>query len=113
MHFTRKSRVPSRFRLFPLLTIVLLLVAQMAIQSAPLAAAERVRPRDKIDAKLMVVMQTAAADEMISVIVELREKENLNDLKEQLRKNQIKKIIQRLQRKAQQTQRKVIANLSP
>ncbi|MCB0081137.1 MAG: S8 family serine peptidase, partial [Caldilineaceae bacterium] len=80
----------------------------MALQSAPLAAAERVRPRDKIDATLMAVMQTAAADDMISVIVELREKENLSDLKERLRKNQIKKIIQRLQRKAQQTQRKVI-----
>ncbi|MEZ4658889.1 MAG: hypothetical protein R2911_15080 [Caldilineaceae bacterium] len=50
----------------------------------------------------------AAADEMISVIVELREKESLSDLRERLRKNQIKKIIQRLQQKALKTQKKVI-----
>ncbi|MEZ4714088.1 MAG: S8 family serine peptidase [Caldilineaceae bacterium] len=84
------------------------MLSSIIAQSNPLAAAGRVTPRAKIDPKLMQVVQNAAANEMISVIVELRAKERLSDLKEKQRKNQIKKIIERLKTKAQQTQSRVI-----
>ncbi|MCB0081043.1 MAG: S8 family serine peptidase, partial [Caldilineaceae bacterium] len=95
-------------RLFLLMAVPLLLLASLFPPSNALATAARVEPRDKIDPKLMQVLQSAATGEMISVIVELREKESLSDLKEKQRKNQIKKIIERLKKKAQQTQSKVI-----
>ena len=108
MYSTKKSPLATQARFFLLVAIPLLLLAGLFPPSGTYAAAGRIQPRDKIDPKLLQVLQSAASGEMFSVIVELREKESLSDLREKQRKNQIKKIIERLQKKAQQTQSKVI-----
>ncbi|MEZ4866170.1 MAG: S8 family serine peptidase [Caldilineaceae bacterium] len=87
------------------LLAVLLVIVFTNLPGPALAAQENGAPSSKIAPQVQQLLQTTNAADMVTVIVTLKEKENLSDVNEKLRGKRLQTVIRRLQKRAARTQK--------
>ncbi|MEZ4621624.1 MAG: S8 family serine peptidase [Caldilineaceae bacterium] len=94
-------------KIWTTLVAIFLVVSGSFINSGHAAAQDNSRADAWIAPQVQQSIQAAASDTMISVIVELKDQEDLRPIEDHERRKRLRKVVDRLKRKSRLTQRPV------